>query len=441
MQEALLHSERFVRLVSAPTGSGKSYAFMRAVLDEGAQVLFIVPTKRLLQNLIGEAREQACERLRGRGVSEAQCADWLDEHVIEWSGNQVGDGRESLALARVRQLLEGGGGSEGKVIFAIPEVVVRLISGIRLTGASAINPFLYVRRFDHIVFDEFHTIDDRAFGLACLLSLLAVREQQCKVSLLSATPIDVTGVLAQAGVGRSEIEMISEEIADGHPPGHRPIHGDVLLSTDAGSLLDVVKRNTEAVQDSIVDGRTVIVIYDSLQRLKQDELEVRGVLSKAGINDERILAVNSIDDSRRVPGEPHRGKRYEDPHSFDALLCTSTVEVGVTFRSTLMFMEPGFGPASFVQRIGRVSRGADNGRVVVSLPERTQGRLAWIRPVRDIVDASAQLAVQDFSDQILRAAKQQFEPSRKEADADFSTPGATIRYYRRASWRGALWAA
>ena len=52
MQERLLHSDKFVRLVSAPTGSGKSYAFMRAVLDEGEHVLFIVPTKRLLQNLI-----------------------------------------------------------------------------------------------------------------------------------------------------------------------------------------------------------------------------------------------------------------------------------------------------------------------------------------------------------------------------------------------------
>ena len=55
MQERLLRSDKFVRLVSAPTGSGKSYAFMRAVLDENARVLFIVPTKRLLQNLIEDA--------------------------------------------------------------------------------------------------------------------------------------------------------------------------------------------------------------------------------------------------------------------------------------------------------------------------------------------------------------------------------------------------
>ena len=227
MQERLLRSERFVRLVSAPTGSGKSWAFMRAVLEEGAQVLFIVPTKRLLQNLIEDARQQAHERLRSRGLDAAQRASWVGERIIEWSGNQTSDGGESLAATRVRQILAGGGHSGGQVIFAIPEVVVRLISGIRITGASAINPFFYVRRFDHIVFDEFHTIGDRAFGLACLMSLLAVTERQGKVSLLSATPIDVTDILARAGVDRDDIEMISEEIVDGHPPGHRPIHGNV----------------------------------------------------------------------------------------------------------------------------------------------------------------------------------------------------------------------
>ena len=168
MQERLLRSERLVRLVSAPTGSGKSYAFMRAVLDEGAHVLFIVPTKRLLQNLIDDAREQARERLCTRGWGETEVEAWIDERVIEWSGNQAKAAHESLLATRAGQVLTVGSHADGRVIFAIPEVVVGLISGIRIRGASAVNPFLYLRCFDHIVFDEFHTIDDRSFGLACL---------------------------------------------------------------------------------------------------------------------------------------------------------------------------------------------------------------------------------------------------------------------------------
>ena len=275
MQERLLRSNTFVRLVSAPTGSGKSYAFMRAVLDENAHVLFIVPTKRLLQNLIDAAREQAREKLRQRGWGDAQVEAWIEERIVEWSGNQASDGGESLAAARVRQFLNSGAPSGGRVIFAIPEVVVTMISGIRLTGASAINPFLYLRQFDHVVFDEFHTIDDRSFGLACLFSLLAVTERRGKVSFLSATPVDVTTVLERLGVGAGEVEQISEEMSAGHPPGHRPIHGDVALVLRECSLPESIRLHIDAVRASIAAGRTVIIIFDSLKRLKQEEPTIR----------------------------------------------------------------------------------------------------------------------------------------------------------------------
>ena len=440
MQERLLRSERFVRLVSAPTGSGKSYAFMRAVLEEDAQVLFIVPTKRLLQNLIEDIREQAHEHLRRRGLDDAQCAAWIDEQIIEWSGNQTSDGGESLAAKRVRQILAGGGHSGGKVIFAIPEVVVRMISGVRIGGASGVNPFFYARRFDHIVFDEFHTIDDRAFGLTCLMSLLAVTERRGRVSLLSATPIDVAGVLARAGVKPDDIEAISEEIVDGHLPEHRPIHGNISVTIDPRSLPELVRLNIDAVRAAIAQGRTVIVIYDSLQRLKQDEPNMRAILRDAGVEDEGILAINSIDDSKRRPGEPRRGRRYEDPRDHGILLCTSTVELGVTFHSTLMFMDPGFGLASFVQRVGRVSRGADDGRVIVSLPERTLARHAWTRKVEAVIRQNQELSVQDFTALLLRDARRRLQPTRKEAGTDPSAPDADF-CYRRASWRGAFWAA
>ena len=138
---------------------------MRAVLDEGAHVLFIVPTKRLLQNLIEDAREQARAQLRQRGLQDAQIRAWIDERITEWSGNQtqgrLREPRGDSGSPTPRMAADAAG---GRVIFAIPEVVVGMISGIAITGASVVNPFLYPRRFDHIVFDEFHTIDDRSFG-------------------------------------------------------------------------------------------------------------------------------------------------------------------------------------------------------------------------------------------------------------------------------------
>ena len=441
MQERLLRCEKFVRLVSAPTGSGKSYAFMRAVLDEDAHVLFIVPTRRLLQNLIEDAREQAREQLRDRGLTDTQVAAWTDERITEWSGNQDADGRESLPAKRARQLLSGAGDFGGRVIFAIPEVVVKMMSGIGITGASTVNPFLYPRTFDHIVFDEFHTIDDRSFGLACLLSLLAVTERHGKVSLLSATPVDVTTVFERIGVMSEDLEMIAEEVIDGHPQGHRPIHGNVNVRLRPCTIPESIALDIGAVRASIDEGHTVIVIYDSLERLKQEEPEIRETLRANGVAEHRTLLINSMDDSKRRPGEPRRGRRYEDPRNYDVLLCTSSVEIGVTFRSTLMFTEPGHELASFVQRVGRVARGAVAGQVFVSLSERRRAREAWTRRIAEVVEGDDEINVQTFVDEILRDVRRRLEPTPKEVDSDATPTHELVTFYRRASWRGMFWAA
>ena len=440
MQERLLNSDKLVRLVSAPTGSGKSYAFMRAVLDEGAHVLFIVPTKRLLQNLIDDARDQTREHLRCRGLPDATVDAWIAEHMIEWSGNQVADESGRLATTRVRQLLGGGADADGRVIFAIPEVVVQMMSGVRVTGASVVSPFFYIRTFHHIVFDEFHTIDDRSFGLASLLALVAVTERRGRVSLLSATPIDVAATLAHMGVPSSDIDTIAEEIVDAHPPGNRPIHGNVTLTLRECTIPDSITLSGDAVRESVDQGRTVIVIYDSLKRLKQDAAIVRERLRNIGVPEHRILPINSIDDSERGPGEPRRGRRYADPRQYDVLLCTSSVEIGVTFHSSLMFTEPGHDLASFVQRVGRVARGAVDGQVIVSLAKRDRSRFPWKRRIAGVIDQHGKLDVAMFVSEILSDVRRRLQPTRKEADIAVGTPGE-VQFYRRASWRGIYWAA
>ena len=441
MQERLLRSEKPVRLVSAPTGTGKSYAFMRAVFDEGAHVLFIVPTKRLLQNLIDDARDQARQRLRDQGMTGPQIEAWTNERIVEWSGNQAPDGSESLAAARVRQILAAGTGADGRIIFAIPEVVVRLISGIRITGASTVNPFLYVRTFDHIVFDEFHTIDDRSFGLACLISLLAVTERRGRVSLLSATPIDVRPILARIGASLDDLELIVEEVSDGHAPGNRPIHGNVAVTLRESPIRELIGRNIQAIRASIAAGYTVIVIYDSLKRLKQDLPLVQGSLHAAGVPEHRVLSVNSIDDSERKPGEPPRGRRYVDPRGYNVLVCTSSVENGVSFRSSLMFTEPSYSLAGFVQRVGRVARGAVDGQVIVSLPDCDRRRTRWKQRMASVIEAHREVDVCTFVGDLLRDVRSALEPTRKETETAVGQPEQDVPFYRRASWRGMFWAA
>ena len=439
MQERLLLSEKPVRVVAAPTGSGKSWAFSRAVVGQGAHVLFIVPTKRLLQNLLDAARDDAAEALRARRLPEGAIEAWLAERLLEWSGNQAPGEGESAGRTRARQALDAGAPGDGRIVFAIPETVVRLIAGVRAAGAGALEPFYFVRQFDHVVFDEFHTIDDRAFGLACLLARCAAEERQGKVSLLSATPIDVAPMLQRFGVAGADIEIIRERAAAGRPPGCRPIHGDVELRLVEQSPGEAVRRETGALRGAIADGRQVVVIYDSLQRLKREERPIRAALRDAGLPGARILSINSIDDSRRAPGEPARGRRYADPREYDVLLCTSSVEIGVTFRATLMFMEPGHDVSSFMQRVGRVARGADDGRILVSIPERRRNRHPWVRRVAAAIEDHDELDVESFVGKILGAETRRLEPRAGEREADPET--SAIPFYRGPSWRGVYWAA
>ena len=441
MQEHLLRSTKPVRLVSAPTGTGKTYAFMRAVLTEGAHVLFIVPTRRLLQNLIDDACEAASVHFKQQRWEQTRIEAWTKENILEWSGNQsVPEGVTPYAY-RARQLLSGYGDTHGRILFAIPEVVVRMCSGVMAKGASTITPFTYIRNFDHVVFDEFHTIDDRAFGLACLFSLLAVTEQKAKVSLLSATPVDITGVLAKMGVPHNCLDVIAEEVVTGHPPGHRLIHGDVQVSLANCPLMEAVAQHPVLVRESLQQGHTVIVIYDSLRQLQQEESGLKAKLSAMGVPSDRILLINSLDDSERRPGEGRRGKLYADPRSYDVLLCTSTVEIGVTFQSSLMFMDPGFDQSGFIQRVGRVARGDYSGQVIVSVSPQRRERDRWIRTLENLVEEHIRLDVQTFTDYLLCTTRQQLEPTRRELEVPMEPDDSPVNFYRKASWRGMFWAA
>ena len=104
----------------------------------------------------------------------------------------------------------------------------------------------------------------------------------------------------------------------------------MAISLRECSLRELIELNIDAVRASIAGGHTVIVIYDSLRRLKQEGEAIRRTLMEAGLANARVLAINSIDDSERKLGEPRRGRRYGDPRDYDVLLCTSSVEIGVT---------------------------------------------------------------------------------------------------------------
>lgn len=386
LQTALVADPRRVRIATAPTGAGKSYAFQCAMLQQKQRILFVVPTRRLAQNIAaGLVRDLI--QCHGMGQKEAE------NRVAIWSSDQTLDLKEqgvvSVSGFRLRQMaaLQTGRTEEGEMIVAIPEVVSHLLVGrILEPGQAALGVFDLLNDFDHIVFDEFHSIEARGFGLAGLLARLAsvpldnrVGFGEARISFLSATPLNIKPILEQLGVPVNAIAVFEEVLTD----SGRPLHGDVTLQwVEEKTLPALIEKQGERFTAEIAAGHQVVVIYDALANLQRDLAQVGKLLDTMGIAPNRVLVINSIDVSGpdgRHPCGFFSGRR-QNPDHFDCILATSSVELGLTFRDCrFMVMEPGFLPINFLQRFGRAARRGEDGAVLVRVDDDILRRSPWLR--------------------------------------------------------------
>ena len=124
LQQQLLDEPRKVRIVDAPTGAGKTYAFQKALL-QGSRILFIVPTRRLAQNIAASVIHDL--------IKAGWSATLAEQKLAVWSSDQTAilreQGVEHIRGLRVRQIqqlsprLQG----ESEMIGAVPEVLSQLL--------------------------------------------------------------------------------------------------------------------------------------------------------------------------------------------------------------------------------------------------------------------------------------------------------------------------
>lgn len=385
LQQALLDEPKRVRIVDAPTGAGKTFAFQKALLQD-QRILFIVPTRRLAQNIAAGLINDLVKDYRWK-------PEVAERKVQIWSSDQTAvlreQGVENIRGYRVRQMQAlDTTRSGGEMIVAVPEVVSQLLHRHYLDkGQSGFSVFDVLDDFDHIVFDEFHTIEARGFGLAALFAKLASVPTEAgsdgygiaKISLLSATPLDIKPVLEKLGVPDSQIAELHETIT----PEGRPLHGDVQLVLESlPDMPQVLQQHLAMVRNEVGQNRQVVIIYNALADLKRQLPELIRLLKSAGIPAGQVLVINSIDDSgeNNQSGYGYHAGRKQNPDDFSVLIATASVEMGVTFRAAnVMLMEPGFAPMNFLQRYGRAARRGEDGAVIVRTDSTLQDRHPWLR--------------------------------------------------------------
>lgn len=419
LQYQLLTDPRRIRIVDAPTGAGKSYAFQKAMLKE-QRVLFIVPTRRLAQNLSAGLIN---DLVKGEGWPEKLA----EQKVTIFSADQTQvlreKGVERISGYRLRQLESlDETRDDGEMIVAVPEVISNLLHREYLNkGNAGDGAFNILTHFDHIVFDEFHTIDAQGFGLAALFAkLVSVSMEKdgqqfgtAKVSFLSATPLEILPTLEQLGIKPEQVAKLQETLVDDDDA--RPLHGDVTLSIETQATLPACLQLYMAlVQEEVRANRQVVIIYNALADLRRDLPLLRQQFQQADIDPKQVLIINSIDDSgdnRQTRYGFHSGRR-QNPDDFNILVATASVEMGVTFRAAnVMFMEPGFAPMNFLQRFGRVARRGMNGQVFVRVDQALSDRMPWLRELHAWVQAhqGQRINVLDFNRLLSQSARDQFD--------------------------------
>lgn len=456
LQARMLDDPAAVRIFSAPTGAGKSYAFQKAMRERNSRILFIVPTRRLAQNLMEGLLQDLLEAGLSKEEAQARVFLWTsDGRKAHEAANPEIKFRD-LRIRQIRSEIRPDLAPEGLgfMIFATPESVAWYLLNPhrRGDGQDPENPFDLLR-LDHIVFDEFHSIDARGMGLSCALAAIASRMRRtAKITFLSATPIDVQTTLTGFGLEASALAAAQETVVTGEPeetPGLRALHGDVRVrlepGTDLPSLLEAHKDRVLETLARKDDGRQVVIIYDSIRQLLHDKQALAGWFDSIGVGQHERLSINSSDDSveREMDGFFTIG-RQTDPREFKVLVATSSVEMGVTFKAGLILMEPGHDACSFVQRLGRAARGDLPGEVVVLMNERALARQAWLRHLpRLLAEEGERIPVDRFTDLVLKATRARFDAKPEDlAAGKIETDGLFRSMPQSAIWgAGLFWAA
>lgn len=446
LQRIMVGDPHLVRILSAPTGTGKSYAFQWAMRETGARVLFVVPTRRLAQNL---AEGLVADLVRD-GIEEAEARRRVPLWTSDERARQEAESPETRVRDRRLRNIRAEKDGRGQMIIATPEsVALHVLSAQRRSDGLDPERIDDLLRFDHVVFDEFHTIEARGMGLSCAIATLALRfRDTARVTFLSATPIDVRTTLMALGIPEEAILIAAEEVTTGtaaETPGLRALHGDVRVRIEGGDgLLEALDRHRDLFTSTLErtdGGHQVVLVYDSVSQLLTDKAALAAWLDGVGVTADERLVINSADDSVTFGSDGRFTMgREAKPGEYRVLVATSSIELGVTFRAGLMIMEPGHDACSFVQRIGRVARGDLPGDVVVLAISAKLARDAWLRLLLQVLPKEGGIIPIDrLVELVLGSLRGRFYATAEELAQD---AGVFRRMPQSAVWcAGLFWAA
>lgn len=394
-------SDRPIRIVSAPTGSGKTYGFVRQIQDRRRSVLFIVPTQALAHNVK--------EELESKGLP-----------VTVWDAHQSAEARAAgdnvWSVRRENLRRHGAPAGAGGMILATLEAFHGILQGwATRAGVTTLSPMTILDEVDELVFDEAHLLNERAFGFlmgwAALIGHAFWMNQdtvgrRTRLTLLSATHSELKETLIRqdslAGIPADWIDVLDEQVINrmedaGWPENCRPIHGDIVVNIhdEATAIRDLHDLIPSLLQR--YPGEQVMLIHDSVARLDLDEGLIDQIREEAGLARAAVHVVSGQDRHlARTAGSAGFSAGPQIPDAACLIIGTSAIEVGISLkRVRALVTDAGRDAATLIQRIGRVARGREDGEVHVVAGGR--GRRGHMNPhVSLLQELSGRIAIADL---------------------------------------------
>ncbi len=364
MQYRLLTDPAPIRICGAPTGAGKTYAFLQGIHAQHHWVLFVVPTQALAANI-------------------AQTAQGQQIDVVVWDSAQhdrLTQAGRNVWIERIQEVHrisnpQGPGG----MIITTPETLGQIFLGVPYRRVRPEMDVAVLLSAAHIVFDEVHLLTERALGFVqAWMTLIAGQDlygnPKSRLTLLSATHSDLLTRLVGTEIPNSLVSRFDEEVItlpEGtRNPTLRLLHGTVTIHIGSGTLPDLLHDH---LADLLSRHRRLLVVFDSLKQYSQHAVAIEHAGLRAGLPPDQVFVVTGQERQAGAALDAvHFAVGTQPALHHRLIIGTSALEVGITYpQVTAALIDPGLTPAALIQRIGRVARGDAAGEIMVATPSHT----------------------------------------------------------------------
>ena len=392
-EECLLHEfqkrmkldfEKFPEftIITAPTGTGKSYSFPFPVInskknskpfDEGKlRGLIVLPTNALIEELT-ENFSRTYPFLNIKKIT----GKTLDEYAVKGFDRWV----------KVVDMCKG----DTDLVITNPDIINYAMHGgyhqnsWQNTGRKEFHNFLEC--FGYIIFDEYHVYDESQ--IANLLTLIYLRDiflqenNKVKFFFVSATPEKALKEILQNKDYVVE-EIIEEIVVD--PNNSRAIHGKIEVefctTTNLNLLISEYKDEMTVMLQS---GKRVLIVLDKLNEVQILATELSSLFQNYAI----------YQSTGYTPKDEYQQTKIDKAN---IIIATNKAEVGVNYNVEYCIMQPGKYYQNLVQRFGRIARGNIDGKIIICCDNVKFNSLK-----RAFNEYKGEIAYYDFLDKIKSA--------------------------------------